>query len=117
MYEKISDEQAGSKAIKSSHLGKQNFWVSAEKCEIEILIKKRSVQLSISRTQFSLTLALSSTDQKVEGLSLKQRVIGFDLRKQKSYGPGQMYAAFSRIKSYGNLCCIGGFTEICNIGK
>ena len=50
VYIKVSDEQVGSRAIRSSYLGRQNFWVSIEKCETEISIKKWSTSPSIKRT-------------------------------------------------------------------
>ena len=46
---KFSDEQADSKAMRSSYLGRQNSWVPIEKCETEILIKKGSASPSIKR--------------------------------------------------------------------
>ena len=78
VYIKFSDEQAGLGAMRSSYLGSQNSWVATEKCEIEILIKKGFP--SIKWTQFPLTLAWASTVQKVQGLSLEQCVVDFDLQ-------------------------------------
>ena len=80
VYIKFSDEQVGLGAMRSSYLGSQNSWVAIEKCEIEILIKKGLASPSIMRTQFPLTLAWASTVQKVQGLSLEQCVVDFDLR-------------------------------------
>ena len=48
---KFSDEQAGSKAVRPSYLGRQNSWVPIEKCEAEISIRKGSVSPSIKPTQ------------------------------------------------------------------
>ena len=110
-YIKFFDEQAGSKVMRSSYLGRQNSWVPIEKCETEISIKKGSVSPSIKRTQFPLTLAWASTVHKVQGLNLEQCVIDFDLRKQKSFVPGQIYTVFSRVKTYDNLYCIGEFIQ------
>ena len=87
LYIKFSDEQAGSKAMRSSYLGRQNSWVPIEKCETEISLKKGSASPYIKRTQFMLTLAWASTVHKVLGLSLEQGVIEFDLRKQRPFGP------------------------------
>ena len=87
VYITFSDEQAGSKAMRSSYLGRQNSWVPIEKCETEISIKKGSTSPYIKRTQFMLTLAWASTVHKVLGLSLEQGVIDFDLRKQRPFGP------------------------------
>lgn len=33
------------------------------------------------------------------GLNLAKDVIDFDLKKKKSFGPGQTYTAFSRVKT------------------
>ena len=62
---------------------------------------------SIKGTQFPLIWAWASTVHKVQGLTLEQGVIDFDLQKQKLFGPGQMHTALSRVKTYDNLYCIG----------
>ena len=89
--------------MRSSYLGRQNFWVPIDKCETEISIKKKSASRSIKCTQFPLTLAWASTVHKVQGRSLEQGLIDFDLQKEKSFGPGQMYTALSGVKTYDNL--------------
>ena len=109
VYVKFSDEQAGIRETRSSYLGRHNSWVAIEKCETEIPLKKASASPSIKQTQFLLTLAWASTVHKVQGLSLEQGLIDFDLRKQKSFGPGQTYTTLSRVKTSDNLYCIGKF--------
>ena len=52
-----------------------------------------------------LTLTWASKVCKVQGPSLEQVVIDFDLRKQKSFGPGQMDVVISRVKTSDNLSC------------
>ena len=111
VYVMFSDEQAESKAMRSSYLGIQNSWVPIEIFEAEISIKKGSALPFIKRTQFPLTLAWASTVHKVQGLSLEQGVIDFDLRKEKSFGQGQMYTASGRVITYNNLYCIGEFKK------
>ena len=74
--------------MRSSCLGRQKSWVPIEKCESEISIKKASA------------LAWASIVHKVQGLNLEHVVIDFDLPKQKLFGPGQMYTALSRVKTY-----------------
>ena len=106
VYVKFYDEQTGLKTMRSSYLGRQNSWVPIEKCEAEIPIKKASESPSIKRTKFPFTLAWASTVHEVQGLSLEQGIIDFDLRKQKSFGPGQIYTALSSVKTYANLYCI-----------
>ena len=97
--------------MRSSYLDRHNSWVAIEKFETGIPIKKGSASPSIKRTQFPLTLAWASTVRRVEGLSLGQGVIDFDLRKQKSFGLDQIYTAISRVKTYDNLYCIGEFKK------
>ena len=111
LYVKFSDEQAGIRAMRSSYLGRHSSWFAIEKCETEIPIKKGSASPSIKRTQFPLTLAWASTVHKVQGLSLEQGVNDFDLRKQKSFGPDQIYTALSTVKTYDNLYYIGEFKK------
>ena len=95
--------------MKSSYLGRQNSWVAIEKCEIGIPIKKGLASPNIKRIQFPLTLAWASTVHKVQGLSLDQGVADFHLRKQILFCAGQIYTALSRVKTYDNLSCTGGF--------
>ena len=90
VYVMFSDEQAGLKVMRSSYVGRQNSWVSIEKCETEISVKKGSALPTIKRTQFPLTLPWASIVHKVQGLSLEQGVVDFDFHKQKSFGPGQI---------------------------
>ena len=106
---KFSDEQAGLKVMKPSYLDRKESWVPIEKCEVEISIKKRSALTPIKHTQFPLIFAWTSTVQKVQRLCLEQGVIDFDLQKRRSFGPGQMYTAISRVRNYDNLFCIGEF--------
>ena len=40
VYVKLSDKQAGLKALRSSYLGRQNHWVPIEKRDAKIPIKK-----------------------------------------------------------------------------
>ena len=80
-------------------------------------VKKRTASPSIKCTQFLLSLAWASTVNKVQGLSLEQGIIDFDLLKQKLFGSGQIYAALSWVKSVDNLYCIGEFKKICNKGN
>ena len=111
MYIKFSDEKAGSQAMRSSYLCRENSWVSIEKCETETSMKKGSSSPSIKRIQFPLTLAWTSTVHKVQGLSLEEGVIDFDLQKQKSFESGHRYTVLSRVKTYDNLYCIGEFKK------
>ena len=87
-------------------LSKRNSWVSIEKCEAKIPVKKGWTSPSIRRPQFHLVFEWVSTVNKVQSLSLEQGVIDFDLQKQKSFGPGQIYTSLSGVKIYDDLYCI-----------
>ena len=46
---------------------------------------------------------------KVQGLTIPQAVVSFDLEKQKTFKPGQVYVALCRIKSLEGLFLTGYF--------
>ena len=48
---------------------------------------------------------------KVEGLSLTQIVVSFQLLKQRQFTYGQMYVALSRVTTLESLYILGLFTE------
>ena len=106
-----SDEHTCSKAMRSSLLNNQIYWVLIEKCEAVISIYKGSTSPPISRTQFRLTLAWASAVHKAQVLSLGQDVIDFDFRKQKSFRQGQIHTVLSRATVPDNLYCIGEFKK------
>ena len=58
-----------------------------------------STSQSIMSMKFLLTVAWTSAADKVQGIGLGQGAVDFDLEKQLSFGPGQIYIALSRIKN------------------
>ena len=110
IYVKFDDENAGKKIMKSDTLAIQHNWVPIERVESSIRIK--SYQISspvIKRTQFPLMLAWACTVHKVQGLSLKQAVISFDILRQRSFNNGQMYVALRRVTSLEGLFLTGKY--------
>ena len=61
----------------------------------------------MQRMQFPLTLAYAVTIHKVQGLSLRNIVISFELRKQKAFNFGQVYVALSRCTSLNGMHILG----------
>ena len=77
------------------------------KHEVSFGHKKNKSQPCIKRTAFSLVLSWACTVPKVQGLSLDEGVISFDLHRQRSFNQGQMYVALSRITSLDRMFLIG----------
>ena len=61
----------------------------------------------IQRIQFPITLAWACTVHKVQGLTLQNVVISFNLNKQRSFNYGQVYVALSRATSLQGLHILG----------
>ena len=78
-----------------------------------VIFQKTVVRICciLKRTQFPLILGWTSTGDNVQGLSLEQDVVEFDLRKQKSFRQGLFYATLNRVTAYDNLYCIGEFKK------
>ena len=97
--------------MRSDVTARQYHWVPTKKREALFGLRKNKQQPSVKRTQFHLTLSWACTVHKVQGLSLTEGVVSFDLKSQKSFNQGQMYVALSRITSVNELYLIGK----CNI--
>ena len=66
-------------------MGRQQYWVPIRKHEMPFGLKKNKSQPCIKRTQFPLALTWACTFHKVQGLSLDEDVVSFDLHHQKSF--------------------------------
>ena len=114
IYLKLDDDKAGLKKIGGTDtIAKASNWVPIKRVETSIYIKKSksSSSPSIRRTQFPLMLSWACTVHKVQGLSLNEGVISFDLEKQRSFNQGQMYVAISRITNIDKLFLIGEYAS------
>ena len=94
--------------MRSSYLSRKNSWIPTEKFEFRH--QWRKIQHLYSSNALRLILAWTSIVRKVQGLSLEQGAADFDLRKQKPFGPGQIYTGLSWVKTY-NIYCIGEFDK------
>ena len=63
----------------------------------------------IQRLQFPITLAWGCTVHKVQGLTVNEIMVGFDLHREKHFNYGQIYGALSRARSLQGLHVIGQF--------
>ena len=107
VYIKFQDPQIGRKAIMSNQITRAKCVVPIEKCEVDIPISKGSVSPCIKRTQFPLALSWACMIHKVQGLSLNEGAVSFELRKQKYFGPVKIYTVLSKVTDYNKFFCKG----------
>ena len=107
IYFILYNQIAGQQAIQSDISARQRNWLPIQKYETTVLIKKNKPP--IKRTQFPLVLSWSCTVHKVQGLSLSDGVISYEL--QKSFNQHQMYVAMSRISKLENMHLIGNYNQ------
>ena len=88
-----------------------NNLVPIERAEAKFNVSKRKSAVMVRRTQFPLTLSYACTVHKVQGLTQEKIVVSFQLNKQKSFNPGQMYVALSRVTSLNGLYLIGDYSK------
>ena len=58
-----------------------------------------------------MILSYACSNRKVQGLSLQLVVICFDLYGQKTFMPGQIYMALSRVTSFAGFFVIDNYTK------
>ena len=110
VYIKFDDSEAGKDAIAkhSNNFAHNNQVVPIIPVLTKIKIKPdKPSSPEIQRTQFPLTLAYVCTIHKVQGLTLKNVVISFDLLKQPFFNYGQIYVALSRSTALQGLHILG----------
>ena len=85
VYVKFNDISAGREAMQSDLTAQQQNWVPIKKHQALFGLRKNKQQPSVKRTQFPLTLPWACTVLKVQGLSLAEGVVSFDLEKTKVF--------------------------------
>ena len=108
---KFNNKNAGREAMQSDVTAQQHNWVTIKKYQALLGFCKNKQQSSVKRTKFSLTLSWACTVHKVQGLSLAEGVVSFNLEKQKYFNQGQIYVALSRILSMNKLYFIGSYNK------
>ena len=89
IYIAFDDCEAGLKSISKDTFASRNLRVPIEKAEANIRIRtNKDSSPAVTRTQFPLMLAWGCTVHKVQGLTLEEVVISFDLVKQKNFNYG-----------------------------
>ena len=113
IYIKFDDAKAGQMKQARNRYAIETQSIPIERTEANFSLNKRKSNTGpmVKRTQFPLMLSYACTVHKVQGLTLDQAVISFDLRKQRSFNPGQMYVAMSRVKTIEGLFFTGEFKK------
>ena len=110
IYVKFDDNEAGKGLIDRSNnsFAKENKVVPIECILARFKVKPaKASSPEIQRVQFPITLAWTCTVHKVQGLTLDNVVISFDLFKQRSFNYGQVYVALSRCTSLNGIHILG----------
>ena len=112
VFVRFDNTKAGQLKKAANPIARQFDAVPIERITTDIKTNaKKEASPIIKRIQFPLTLSWACTVHKVQGLSLSQVVISFDLLKQKSFNYGQMYVALSRVTSLQGLFLTGKFNK------
>ena len=112
IFVKFDDNNAGASAIRNSsfNFARENTLVSIQPVLARIKVRPgRASSPEIQRLQFPLTLTWACTVHKVQGLTLDNIVVSFDLRQQRYFNYGQVYVALSRATSLNGLHILGTF--------
>ena len=110
IYVKFDDSQAGMSTIQKHYdqYARQHSSVPFQPVLARIKVRPgKPSSPEIQRLQFPLTLAWACTVHKVQGLTLNEIVVSFDLNKQNHFNYGQIYVALSKdlaLQSCGQIC-------------
>ena len=110
IYVKFDDSQAGIKTIQkcTDNYAREHSVVPNQCVLARIKLRPgKSSSAEIQRLQFPITLAWACTVHKVQGLTVNEIVVCFDLHRQKHFNYGQIYVALSGPRSLQGLHVIG----------
>lgn len=102
IYIKFDDTKAGQNLTRTSgnNFAKENTLVPVQPLLTRIKLHPgKASSLEVQRIQFPISLAWACTVHKVQGLTLQNVVISFNLNRQRSFNYGQVYVALSRATS------------------
>jgi len=110
IYVKFDDSQAGTTAIEKwpDKYARENAAVPIQPVLTRIKVRPgKPSSPEIQRIQFPITLAWACTVHKVQGLTVNEIVVCFDLHRQNHFNYGQIYVALRRVTSLQGLHVIG----------
>ena len=115
IFVKFDDSNAGISAIRnsSSSFARENNLVPIKPVLGRIKVRPgKPSSPEMQRLQFPVTLAWACTVHKVQGLTLDNIVVSFDLKKKRYFNYGQVYVALSRATSLNGLHILGTLESI-----
>ena len=105
------DRDASKKLITKNSTARIHNWVPIKGRETSTIIRNTNESIAIKQTQFPFRLSWACSIHKVQGLSLQEAVVIFDLDRQKIFKPGQMHVALSRVTNIQGLVLTGSFKQ------
>ena len=111
IYIKSDDPDAGKRLITKNSTARIHNWVPIKRHETSIIIRNTNKSIAIKRTQFPLRMSWACTMHKVQGLSLQEAVVRFELEIQKIFKSSQIYVALSRVTNIQSLFLTGSFKQ------
>ena len=111
IYIKFDDNEAGLQRMRRDQYATQHNVVPINKIEMNVPVNTSSINPCIIRTRFPLMLAWACTAHKVQGLTVNNTVVSFELNKQRRFSYGQIYVALSRVRNLSNLFIKGKATR------
>ena len=110
MFIKFDDSFAGVNAMSKckDRYARENTTVPIQPVLARIKVRPgKPSSPEIQRLEFPITLAWACTVHKVQGLTLNEAVVSFELQRQNHFNFGQIYVALSRATSLQGLHIIG----------
>ena len=110
LYIKFDDAQAGIKSMEkcTDAYARQNGAVPIQPVLARIKVRPgKPSSPEIQRLQFPITLAWTCTVHKVQGLTVNEIVVSFELNRQNHFNYVQIYVALSRARSLQGLHVTG----------
>ena len=109
VYIEFNDGSIGRSLMEQDDISRRNNWVPIKQNEVSFGIQKNTYHPCVKQTQFPLALGWACTVHKVQGISLSEGVINFNLHKQRSISQGQMYVAPSRVRKLEKFYLLGQY--------
>ena len=110
VYVKFDDDRAGGTLIQTigKSFARENDGVPIEPVLSKIKVRPgKPSSPEVQRIQFPITLAWAYTVHKVQGLTLQNVVVSFNLQKQRLFNYGQAYVALSQSTALQGLQILG----------